>query len=1289
MADDKPFGGLDSFTPVQSGFTPSANAPVVKKATWTEKFEASQDLTWASRLYANSDYAQDFERDTEFSFTEDQQLNINTNYEEVWAKDLLDSQSQSEFDFKTERATNAKENYKTLGDMGFGTVTALLSAGALDPAYIPLYFMPYANLTAGASKVTGAARIGKYLKSGALIGAGEGTLVGAAEYMLRPDAQLRDVFYGAALGAGVGGAMGGVAARLMRDVDAEHFVQTQIKLTQAAEAKLANHTPMMKQKRTVDTLTDPEEVSIGALKVRTVKRGEGDYEVTIGPDREVSEAPLEVETTKIGKGDYLVTVGKDVYSVVKGKSRWVLRKNGEEVSKHTSLKKATASLQPARVVDEFDEIIEEVLEDVVENVTVTRSTVINSLTGTENRVLNELEDSTEIITLDDLATASGYGDKELGAAIQRLEEEGLVARTQDDFGDEAYVAIDAGDFADRLEPRTRQVTRKTTKKVPKGSATPEQKFNAEAEKAQQEEFGDPTPEQVAEDVRDLGLPEDLSDVPTLIPNIWDTFRIRKRLSAIALLTQSANPVTRHLAMKMALVSSGLKDKAGKLVKIPQNASIHHMIYHRKYTGQLAQILRKVDQTDITQAEINKRIFHHLNGDTTQEMTDSMLQAADEVKAMKKEMLEVGIKLGVFDKSQAIEDFMPRMFQPELLDVLAKMASKKDIKKAFIKWIRSANPDMDEAVIARAAGKYWKSLSTTVWRQKYTRTGESRNAAVDEDVLRKILLEADDDGLALTEEQVDALILTKDIVRGKSKNVHARSRMNIDDKLEVNIPYKEGHPQHGASFTYKLTDLIDTNTERVMGVYIHRMAGATSLARVGIDGDATFSKMLEDIVTDNLEKYNIPSDQSQREARSLQYIYESLRGSYNANEGMDTVTKKTLRRLRELNFIRLMGISGLAGVIESSNVLFENGVRNALANIPAFASLVKRAKDGKLSNELAQEFEEAYGLGMDIITGKMNSRYEDYTDMHHVMGSDYTKTDEVLAKGRNFISVVGGLSPVTVMLSRLNSVNFTTNMYKKLSKGNLNVFSDVKLKQLGLGTEELTRIKAAMDDLATVGADGRLKTLNLSRWEKEHPEAFNDFSYALNLDTSQNIQITNIGSTNAVIRSEWGKSLFQFWGYVLGSNEQQYARQMVRIRHGDAAVPMSIFMGGLVVASMAYMARTTLNSIGRDDREEYLAKKFETGAMSKAVLSYMGMSGMYSLMFNHFGFSPDTLIQNPTVQLIDQGMTGISNIASEAADLDGHGTLYETAKLLENFTPNNPLTKIPARILSEQVIGDPD
>ena len=55
-----------------------------------------------------------------------------------------------------------------------------------------------------------------------------------------------------------------------------------------------------------------------------------------------------------------------------------------------------------------------------------------------------------------------------------------------------------------------------------------------------------------------------------------------------------------------------------------------MIFHRQYTGKLAMILRKVDKTDITQADANERIFHYLNGDTSQVMTESMLEAADSV-----------------------------------------------------------------------------------------------------------------------------------------------------------------------------------------------------------------------------------------------------------------------------------------------------------------------------------------------------------------------------------------------------------------------------------------------------------------------------------------------------------------------------------------------------------------------------------------------------------------------------------------------------------------------------------
>jgi hypothetical protein len=1262
MAEEKPF---DRISPVQSGFAQAADRPDPEKKPWTEKFKAAKELTWVTSLYKNSDYANDFTEDQGFEIEDDFLKTINSNFDKVWADDILESKSENELIFKLDRADRAKVNYETLGNMGFGSITALLSAGITDPAYYPLFFMPYGRLTAGAKQVAGAARIGKYMKTGALIGAGEGTLVGAADYMLRPDAQLIDLFYGAALGSAFGGGMGAVSARLMRDVDTEHFIKQQLKLTEEAEAALAQHTPKMKLKRTIDA--------------------------TAG-DAAPKKAPVQAVNSTVVKnkaGDYTYSAGEQSFSITKQGSRWVVQQGDQVVSKHTSLKKATAALDESvdtSVTKQFDEVVEEITEEV----TTTRSSVINKLSDDERTVLSKLdidEEADEVISVEDLASTSGIPEEQLRETITSLEQKGLVARTETAFGDDAYRVVDADDFVGGTQTVTRKVTRQVPRK--QEAQTEEQKFEAEQEQALEDEFGDPTPEQVAEDKADLETP-DPEDVPVLVRNIFDMFGLRSRLSAIALLTQSKNPNTRWLAMRMALVASGLKDKSGNLVKIPKNASIFHYKFHRANTAALAKTLNKVDTSEITQAEANTRIFHYLNGDTSVEMSPSMLQAADEINKLKKEMFEEGRKLGVFDEAQQIEDYMPRMFQPELLDVLIRRAEDDDIKMAFYKIIKSKNPDMDEAILTRAAAKYWTSLRDTIHRQSYTRSGESKWAALDEDTLRKVLSESDKEtGLALTDEQIDALILTKDVVRGKSKNVHSRGRMYLDDIMEVNIAYKKGHPQYGETFKFKLTDLVDTNVERVMGTYIHRMAGATSLARMGIDGDDSFKKMLDDIVDDNIKEYGLTSDRGSREARALQFLYESIRGSYNINEGMDTITRKGLRRVRELNFIRLMGQSGLAAVIETSNVLFENGLKNALDNIPAFRSMLTRAQNGDLSYELSKEFEECFGIGTDIITGKMNSRYEDYTDNYHLFSSDYTKTDEVLAKGRNITSIMGGLSPVTLFLSRWNSVNFTTNMFKKLSAGRLDVYGDVKLKQLGLGEQELVRIKRAMDDLADVDDKGRLRTLNLHRWKQEHPEAYDDFSYALTVETTNNVQVTNIGSGNPFLRSEWGKTLFQFWSFVLGSNEQQFARQMVRIQHGEGAVPASIFMGGLVIASLAYITRTNLNSIGKADREEYLADKLSTGAIAKTTLSYMGMLGMGTFMFNHAGLSSDMLVQNPTLQLTDTVLSSARKVGAAALDGDGHDTLFELAKMLENLSPNHPLTRAPMRALSEQVIGDPN
>ena len=1154
-----------------------SGVPEKPKLSWVEKFGTAREIMWIDQLYENSDFANDFTAEDGWKIEADELKELSIKYDTVWYEDIIKSQSQNEYSFKVARAENALRNYQKLGDMGFGTITAMLAAGLTDPAYIPLYFVPYGRLAAGAKQFQGATRLAKYMKTGAVVGAAEGTLVGGVDYMLRPDAQLYEIFYGTALGGTLGGAIGAVQARLMRDIDAEHFINNQIELTQKGMAKFKNHTPEMKNKRTVDALLPKDK---DTTKPITTKQ-----------KVPVVEGKVKKEKT----GLYRYTTDDEEYSIQKIGSRWHVRKEqtigqnadwlgiaGGTRSTHTSLKKATAALN-----------------------------------------------------------------------------EEMAAKKA------------------KQEPTTKQ--------------SEEQEFIKQSQKDLQDEFGSPNQEKIKEDTLDLKMPDNPDDVPKLVRNMFDWIGLRKRLSAVTRLTQSDNPETRFYGMHMALVSGGLKDKSGKLVQVPQNASIFHQIFFRKYMGRLAKTLQQVNTKNKTQNQVNEDIFHVLNGRTDIELSDSAMNAVKEIDNMRTEMFEVAKKLRIVDETQRIEDYMPRMLQPQLIDSkLVANATPKDIKQAFYKLLKNNNPDMDDGVLRKAAGSYWKSISETIHRERYTRTGASRYAtSLDEDTVRVLLRELEDEsGVKLSEEQLDQLLQTQTTKNAKSRNVHSRSRLNIDDKTTVKIPFKKGHERYGESFDFKLTDIVDTNVERVMGTYIHRMAGATALARIGIDGDESFVSIINRIREKNVE-LGISSETSQAEIRALEYIYEALRGSYNINEGMDTLTRKGLRRLRELNFIRLMGVSGLAAVIETSNVLVENGLRTALRNIPAFRSIIKRTKEGNLSNELAREIEDSFGIGTDVITGKMNSRYEDYTDNMHLFSSDYTKTDEVLAKGRNFVSKFGGLTPVTVMLSRWNSQNFAKNMFNKLSKNDFQIYSDVKMKQLSLSKESLVEIKKMMDKHAVKNSDGSLKTLNLHKWEVDNPKAYDDFSYALTVDTSNNVQVTNIGSGNPFIRSEWGKTLFQFWNFVLGSNEQQFARQMVRLQYGDPAVPVSVFLGGLTIATLAYTARTHLNSLGRADREEYLAEKLSEGNLARVAFSYMGILGMNTFMFNQAGFSSDTLIKNPSVQLLDSILSGVGKTADAAIDLDGHSTLYELSRLAENLSPNHPFSGVPMRYLSEQAIGDPD
>ena len=154
----------------------------------------------------------------------------------------------------------------------------------------------------------------------------------------------------------------------------------------------------------------------------------------------------------------------------------------------------------------------------------------------------------------------------------------------------------------------------------------------------------------------------------------------------------------------------------------------------------------------------------------------------------------------------------------------------------------------------------------------------------------------------------------------------------------------------------------------------------------------------------------------------------------------------------------MGMSGMAALMELTNVLMENSLPVLLRTMPQYRKMFKIAADGKLDNAMIRELEELTGLGTDVLTGKFTrvSRFEgdamDITD-----DAKITKTDEWLGRGREATSLLSGLTPITAGLRKMSMLSFAT-AWSRAARKNDNPFSKIKLEQLGIDADMSLKIR---------------------------------------------------------------------------------------------------------------------------------------------------------------------------------------------------------------------------------------
>ncbi len=689
--------------------------------------------------------------------------------------------------------------------------------------------------------------------------------------------------------------------------------------------------------------------------------------------------------------------------------------------------------------------------------------------------------------------------------------------------------------------------------------------------------------------------------------------LRKRLSVYVRTKNSANGFVRAAADRLGLNSSGNADRT----IVEASASERKALLEHKFRSRFARSLfvnRKkwAKRTGGEYADFNVLVSRAIRGGVENVADPDVRKAAQEVIDAERELGQLAIDYNVAGFTPGILDnqrnYLPRLFSDtRIASIRQKFGDKANTVVATLveRAIRQAQPNIESALSEKDISRMARGYAKTIMSPRYTKAHRSFEFTMED--LKTVLKDEE-----LDEESINKII--DNLTRSTSVKAHnrARPRLLLDETSFIDVKMDDGSVE-----TIRFTDLLEEDIESLHNAYIFQMSGAIGLARNGINTNDVGSSFeaLKDKIRKEAEITGQSSSEMEEEIRALEFMYDGITGRLAFKEGQPSFNQRqTMRRIKEGSFIIHMGMSGMAALMELTNVLMEYSIPVLLRAMPQYRGLIKKASDGKLDNNLLRELEELTGLGTDVVTGKFTrtSRFEGETfDITDDAGIE--KVDEYLGRGREAMSLLSGLSPITAGLRRLSMLNYSTAWARAARKGD-NPFSDIKMEQLGIDKNMAEAIRQQIKIHATYrNADGTIiDSLNTKNWPKDVQEAFQISVYR---EATQSVQEVSLGSINPTLRGAWGQVIFQFLSFPIAAMEQQAMRIGVRAFNGDAISAAKILTSAAFMGSLMYTMRVYINAEGRSDKEEYIKRQLTPERLVSGALGQIGATSTFAMIYD--------------------------------------------------------------------------
>lgn len=740
---------------------------------------------------------------------------------------------------------------------------------------------------------------------------------------------------------------------------------------------------------------------------------------------------------------------------------------------------------------------------------------------------------------------------------------------------------------------------------------------------------------------------------------------RLRFGMAARMQSSSIPTIRNLATVMAEDAIPNIDGAPVREAATEFAMREHRVRLTKFRRHRQATLRdwmKANgksrlQSIAAAEEFDEEVGRALRRDPGEWTDDPHINAAaDYIRTHNADLLRAVKEGGVrgFENVDESATYFTRIWSVEKLRRAIDNLGGDRVRSLFAGAIRASNDELtdDEAL------KVASSFMDTLLRKNYTAPQVSQLfSGENAELLRQTLKDAGN----LSDAQIDD-ILQKVGRKPPEGALTARSKRRalIDETFALDFPVHRIDADGTRSTTagrLSIEDLLENNANAITTIYTRQMTGALAFQRVL---DAAKRSPDDDLATVDALRARIEREASQVSASKADFdlnmkrfdvLQRAIRG---LPLGSDTAVGEFLRGARMYSFVRSMNQVGFAQVAELGQIVGEYGVRTMLQQSPALSRMFRTARTGRLSDEFLAEIEEAWAHGTDFLRNEPLALFDQESALP---GS--RRATRVLERAGRITNIASGMATIDTALRRTATAAAVQKWANFAASGKLP--SDLRLAGMGLTRADAEKIVAQVrkhftTEQGTLGA--RVRRMNIEAWDDQ--EAASKFIVAIDKWGRRVIQDNDIGAMALWMTGDLGRLMVQFRFFVLQAWEKQ---SLYALRMHDLTA-FSAFMHTMFFGSLAYLAQTYLNSIGRDDREEYLETRLNPEAVAKAAFQRSGYSSIlppavdsvaglagFQPVFNNYarttGLASGLITGSPVFDLADNAARALRGATSAA------------------------------------------